>query len=397
MRESQALAGLKVIDAATLFAGPLAGMLLGDFGADVTKIEHPRGDPARHHGASKDGISLWWKMFGRNKASVTLNLGTSEGQDLFRRLSRTADVVIENFRPGTLEKWGLGYEELSKENPRLILLRVTGFGQFGPYAKRPGFGTLAEAMSGFASMTGPADGPPTLPPFGLADGITGIAAAFAVMCAIRARNATGRGQVVDIALIEPILTVLGTQPIMYDQLGLIQQRCGNRSSANAPRNTYQTADGRWLAISTSSSSVAERLMRLVGWPEVVNEPWFATASGRVRHVDELDRRVGDWIRTRPAADVIRAVEQAEAAVAPVYDITDIFQDEHFAALDSITRVADPDLGQVRMQNVMFRLSQTPGRISFAGKQLGADNERILVEQLGVALEDLPRLRAEGVI
>lgn len=397
MRESQALAGLKVIDAATLFAGPLAGMLLGDFGADVTKIEHPRGDAARHHGASKDGISLWWKMFGRNKSSVTLNLRTSEGQSLFRRLSRTADVVIENFRPGTLERWGLGYDELSKENPRLILLRVTGFGQFGPYAKRPGFGTLAEAMSGFASITGPADGPPTLPPFGLADGITGIAAAFAVMCAISARNATGRGQVVDIALIEPILTVLGTQPIMYDQLGLIQRRCGNRSSANAPRNTYQTADGRWLAISTSSLSVAERLMRLVGWPEVVEEPWFATASGRVQHVDELDRRVADWIRVRPAADVIRAVEEAEAAVAPVYDITDIFQDEQFAALDSITRVADPDLGQVRMQNVMFRLSQTPGRINFAGRQLGADNERILVEQLGVALEELPRLRAEGVI
>lgn len=397
MAEGGALSGLRVIDAATLFAGPLAGMLLGDFGAEVLKVEHPQGDPARNHSGTKDGVSLWWKMFGRNKTALSLNLGRPDGQRIFRDLAANSDVVIENFRPGTLERWGLGYEELSRNNPGLILLRVTGFGQFGPYARRPGFGTLAEAMSGFAAITGPADGPPTLPPFGLADGITAISAAFAVLAAVQARSKTGRGQVIDIALIEPILTVLGPQPILYDQLGQVQQRRGNRSVANAPRNTYRTRDGKWLAISTSSKSIAERLMRLVGWPEIVSEPWFATASGRVEHVDALDARVADWVSARDAAEVIKAVEEAEAAVAPVYDIVDIFQNEQFRALNSIATVQDDELGPLRMQNVMFRLSDTPGAIRHAGRPIGADNEKIYSGELNLSPEELKRLRDEGTI
>src|SRR5690606_5390087 len=251
------LTGIRVLDVATLFAGPLAATLLGDFGAEVVKIEHPRGDPVRGHGAQRDGVGLWWKMLGRIKKSVTLYLGSERGQEIFRQMAAEADVVIENFRPGTLERWGLGYEELSAINPRLVLARVTGFGQFGPYAQRPGFGTLAEAMSGFAAVTGEPDGPPTLPPFGLADGIAALATSFAVMTALRARDAPGRGQQVDMAIIEPILTLRGPQIIAYDQLGELQTRMGNRSVNNAPRNVYRTADGGWVAVSTSAQSVAE--------------------------------------------------------------------------------------------------------------------------------------------
>ena len=391
------LAGLRVIETATLFAGPMAGMLLGDFGADVIKLEHPTGDAVRHNGINKKGVPLWWKTIGRNKRPITLDLGEPDGQAVFKELVRTADVVIENFRPGTLEKWGLGYDTLSAINPRLILVRVTGFGQFGPYAKRPGFGTLAEAMSGFASITGEPDGPPTLPSFGLADGITGISAAYATMVALHDRERTGLGQVVDIALIEPILTVLGAQPIMYDQLKMIRKRTGNRSAQNAPRNTYKTADGRWLAISTSSRSIAERLMTLVGWPEATKEPWFATAKGRHEHEEELDSRVAAWIAERPAAEVIKAMEEAQAAVAPIYDIADVFADPQYQALDTITTVEDEELGPVRMQNVIFRLSQSPGSIRMAGQPLGSANEDIYQGELGLSDERLAELRAKKVI
>ncbi|MEV4233182.1 CoA transferase, partial [Streptomyces bobili] len=275
------LAGLRVLDLATLFAGPLAATMLGDFGAEVIKIEHPsKPDPSRGHGPSKNGVGLWWKLLGRNKRAITLNLSRPGGRATLLRLAATADVIIENFRPGTLEKWDLGWEELSAANPRLVLTRVTGFGQFGPYAHRPGFGTLAEAMSGFASITGEPDAPPTLPPFGLADSIAALATAYAVMTALAARDRTGEGQVVDMAIIEPILTVLGPQPLWYDQLGYVQERTGNRSANNAPRNTYRTADGTWVAVSTSAQSVAERVMRLVGRPELIDEPWFATGAGR---------------------------------------------------------------------------------------------------------------------
>lgn len=391
------LAGLKVIDTATLFAGPLAAMLLGDYGADVLKVEHPRGDPARTHGPSKDGIPLWWKMLSRNKRAITLYLGAPEGQELFLRLVRDADVLIENFRPGTLERWDLGYERLSALNPGLVLVRVTAFGQFGPYAGRPGFGTIAEAMSGFAAITGPADSPPTLPPFGLADGIAGLAATSAALMALTARGRTGRGQVVDLALIEPILTVLGAQAVIYDQLGIVQQRGGNRSVKNAPRNTYRTADGKWVAISTSAHSVAERVMTLVGWPEVTKEPWFRTADGRVKHVDALDAKVAAWIGARPMDEVIRAFEAAEAAVAPIYDIADVFKDAQYQALASITPVPDPDLGVLRMQNVIFRMSETPGSIRSTGRKLGEDNDAVYRGQLGLGAAEIAALKAKGVI
>jgi len=391
------LQGIKVLDLATLFAGPLAATMLGDFGADVIKIEHPKGDPVRTHGHVKNGINLWWKMIGRNKRAITLNLSRPEAQAILLDLAAQADVLIENFRPGTLEGWHIGPAELLARNPRLVIARVTGFGQEGPYRRRPGFGTLAESMSGFAAMTGPADGPPTLPPFGLADGITALATSSAVMMALRHRDLVGEGQVIDMAIIEPILTILGPQATWFDQLGVVQERTGNRSVNNAPRNTYKTADGKWVAISTSAQSIAERVMRLVGHPEVIAEPWFKSGADRAKHADVLDQMVGDWIGRHPMHKVMEEFEAAEAAVAPIYDIRDVLADPQYKALDSITTVPDEELGPIRMQNVMFRLSATPGRIRFAGRKVGADTEAVLSEWLGIDQARVAELRVQGAL
>ncbi|MFM9367316.1 CaiB/BaiF CoA transferase family protein [Streptomyces sp. Da 82-17] len=391
------LNNLRVLDLATLFAGPLAATMLGDFGAEVIKVEHPRRpDPSRGHGPAKDGVGLWWKLLGRNKRTVTLDLSTDGGRATLLRLAADADVVIENFRPGTLERWGLGWDELSAANERLVLARVTGFGQFGPYSHRPGFGTLAEAMSGFAAITGEPDGPPTLPPFGLADSIAGLATAYAIMTALAARGATGRGQVVDMAIIEPILTVLGPQPLWYDQLGFVQPRTGNRSTNNAPRNTYRTADDRWVAVSTSAQSVAERVLHLVGRSDLIDEPWFATGTDRAAHADVLDAAVGDWIAERTRDEVIAAFEKAEAAIAPIQDVRDVLADPQYAALDSVTTVDDPELGAIRMQNVLFRLSATPGAIRWPGRPHGADTDAVLAE-LGLDDEEIAVLRKSGAV
>ena len=390
------LEGVRVLDLSRLLPGGFCSLLLADFGAEVLKVEHPRGDPSRTHGYSKDGVGLWWKMLGRNKKCVTLNLSKPEGQEIFEKLASDADVIIESFRPGTLERWNLGYERLSRINPGLVLARITGFGQFGPYKNRPGFGTLAESMSGFAHITGQPDGPPTLPPFGLADGIAALATAVATLTALRARDATGKGQIVDLAIIEPIFTVLGPQPIVYDQLGIVQKRSGNRSVNNAPRNTYGTKDGKWVAISTSAQSIAERVMRLVGHPEYIDEPWFQKGSERAKHADELDEAVGSWIAERTRDEVMEAFEEAGAAIAPIYSIADIMEDPQYKALDSIITVDDPELGPVKMQNVLFRLSESPGEVRWSGPRQGEHNEEVY-GRLGIGNDELEKLSEKGVV
>lgn len=397
LNQKSVLGGIRVLDVSTLFAGPFLATILGDFGADVIKLEHPRGDPARGHGLQKNGVPLWWKMLNRNKRTVTLYLGDPRGQRIFRRLAEQADVVIENFRPGTLEKWGLGWDDLHELNPRLILARVTGFGQFGPYSTRPGFGTIAEAMSGFAHITGSPDGPPTLPPFGLADGTTALTGATAVMMALYHRDARGgEGQMIDLAIIEPILSILGPQPTVYDQLGVIQGRTGNRSVNNAPRNTYLSRDGRWIAVSTSAQSIAERVLTLVGRPDLTKEPWFSSGHERAKHADLLDGVVAAWIAERTADEVIASFEQAGAAAIPIYDVSDVMADPQYQALGTIAEVPDPELGSVKMQNVLYRLSATPGEIRHAGRPLGADTAEVLAG-VGVGAAELEALRRDGVV
>ncbi len=392
------LAGMRVVDASTILAGPLACQILGDFGAEVVKIEHPTaGDGMRGHGPSKAGTPLWWKEISRNKRTVGLSLSTPQGAALFLRLVATADVVVENFRPGTLERWGIGPERLHEVNPGLVLARITGFGQTGPYAARAGFGTLAEAMSGFAHLTGQADGPPTLPAFGLADSICGIAASSAISMALLARERNGGlGQVLDLSLLEPIMAAVGPGPTAYQQLGTIGSRHGNRSTNNAPRNAYETCDGHWVAVSTSAQAIAERVLRLVGHPEVITEPWFASGHTRAEHADLLDEYVGGWIAVRTRSEVVEAFTAAGAAIAPIYSARDLVEDPHVRETAMLTEVPDDELGPVLQHNVMWRMSRTPGRVRFTGRTLGADTDAVLGE-LGVPADEIDQLRHQEVI
>jgi crotonobetainyl-CoA:carnitine CoA-transferase CaiB-like acyl-CoA transferase len=377
------LAGLKVIDCATVFAGPLSAMVLGDFGADVIKIEHPDGDALRKMGAAKDGHGLWWKVTGRNKRAIVLDLHDGDGKDVFKALVKDADVLVENFRTGTLERWGLGWETLSEINPRLVMLRVTGFGQTGPYKHRAGFGTIAEAFSGFAHVTGDAHGPPTLPPFGLADGVAAYHGVFAIMFAIYERDVqgSGKGQYIDLSLYEPLFSLLGAQASTYDQTGVIQNRTGNRSVNNAPRNAYKTKDGRWVALSAAAPSITRRVLELTGGKAVAEDPRFATNMGRVQHVEEVDGIVGGWIGRHTLAEVLDAFDKAEAAIGPVYDVAQILEDPQYQARDSVTTIADKDLGPLRMQNVFPRLSRTPGRIKHGGPRIGEHSRDVLQEMM----------------
>ncbi len=389
------LAGVRVVDCSTVLAGPLACQVLGDFGADVIKVEHPTaGDPLRTHGASREGVGLWWSMVGRNKRSLGLDL--HEGGEVFRALVATADVLVENFRPGTLERWGLGPDVLAEINPGLVMVRVTGFGQTGPSAARPGFGTLAEAMSGFAAITGEPDGPPTLPPFGLADSIAGLTGAISALMGLYHRDAKGgTGQVVDLAILEPLITVLGHQATAYQQTGYAQGREGNRSRNNAPRNAYRTKDGSWVAVSASATSVAERILRLVGRDDLVDQPWFASGMARAEH-EEVDAAVADWIADRTRDEVLDAFTAADAAIAPVYDIADLLDDPHVQAREVFVDVPHPVLGPVTQQNVLFRMSATPGEIRHAGRALGEDTDEVLSE-LGFSAERIAELKDRGTV
>ncbi|MSP96003.1 MAG: CoA transferase [Betaproteobacteria bacterium] len=403
MSAAPPLSGIRVIDAASIFAGPLIASLMGDFGADVIKIEHPSGDALRKTGYLKDGAPLWWKVVSRNKRCITLDL--KKGQEIFKRLVKDADVLIENFRPGTLEKWGIGWEVLSALNPRLVMVRVTGFGQTGPYKDRPGFGTLAEAISGFAHVTGSPDGPPTLPPFGLADGVAAHYGTFATMFALYERDAvgksgakgSGKGQFIDLSIYEPIFALLGYQPTVFDQLGIVQNRTGNRSVSNAPRNAYQTRDGRWVALSAAAPAIRDRVLTLTGGAAFAADARFATAAGRLKHNDEIDAVVGGWIARRDLNEVIATFEQVEAAIAAVYDIEQIFADPHYQARADLIEVPDDELGKVKMQNVFPFMSRTPGSVRHAGPPLGAHTEEVLCGELGLSRAELASLKQQGTV
>jgi formyl-CoA transferase len=394
------LNGLTVIDCGQVIAGPTLAMLLGDFGADVIKVEQPgTGDPVRQFGKARNGASLFSKLLSRNKRSITLNLREPRGQDLLVRLieATRADVLVESFRPGTFERWGLGYERLSAAAPGLVLARLSGFGQEGPYAGRPGFGTLAEAMSGFADMTGEPDGPPTLPPFPLADNCAALYGAFGVLAALRARERRGgRGQVIDISLVESLTAILGIYFVEYDQLGEVPRRRGNRTSS-APRNTYRTRDGRWVAIAASTQSIAERLFGAMGRPEVLAEPRFKTNHDRVEHVEEIDEIVGAWVAGHTRDELVAMLVEAEVAVAPVANVADLVADPQLEARRTLIRIADSELDRVLMPDVQPRLSATPGGVRSAGPALGASTDEILGKVLGLTAGEIEDLRGAGIV
>jgi crotonobetainyl-CoA:carnitine CoA-transferase CaiB-like acyl-CoA transferase len=382
-RAAGPLDGIRVVDAASVYAGPLIAALMGDFGADVVKVEHPEGDALRSWGWRKQDESLWWTFAGRNKRSVTLLLSHPDGAAALRRLITTADVIVENFRPGTLERWGLAPEVLLGLNPRLVIVRVSGFGQSGPYRSRPGFGTLAEAISGFAATNGEAGGPPLLPQWPLADGAAGLAGAFAAMLALRHAERTGCGQVVDLSIYEPLLWILGPQTTAHQQLGLTPTRQGNTTDFNVPRGCYQTADGKWVALSGATVVAARRLMNSIGRGDLAAATWFETFDGRRAHRAELDAALAGWIGAHDLDSVLSEFQRADATVAPVYDAADIAADPHFRQRGTITEVPHPAWGSVVMQGLIAHLSQTPGRVRSCGPGLGEHNEEILVGELGL--------------
>lgn len=374
------LSGIRVLDLSSLYAAPLIATNLGDFGAEVIKVEHPRGDDARRWGLSKDGVPLWWKVISRNKRVIALDLNLESDQAIARELATQADVLIENFRPGRMEAWGLGPDELAALNPRLVFVRVSGFGQTGPRKSQPGFGTLAEAFSGFAYITGWPDGPPTLPPFGLADGIAGLTGTFAAMIALYWRDVQGggEGQVIDLSLYEPLFSILGPQLAEYQHLGVVQERHGNRSARTSPRNTYATKDGNWVAVSGGTQQIANRIFAAIERPELADDPRFADAGGRRANADELDALVGDWISTHTLTQVLDAFAEAQAPVAPVQSAAQILTDPHYRERGSIVEAPDPDLGTIAMSAIVPRLSRTPGAIRHTGPTaIGADTEEVL--------------------
>jgi len=396
------LAGLRVLDLSRLVAGNMLTMVLADFGADVIKVEQPGvGDPLRAW--KSGGLDLWWRVYGRNKRSITLNLAQPAGRDLLLRLLPSADLFVESFIPGTLEEWGLGPEVLRGGNRRLVVVRISGWGQEGPYRHRPGFGTFVEAMSGFAAMTGPAEGPPTLPPVPLADMSAALYGAAAALITLRHRDQSGEGQIIDLSLLEPLFSLLGPLAAEYRLIGQVRERIGNRSYNSAPRNTYRTRDGQWVAISASTPPMAARFFQAIGRADLLAEERFATNEARVRHVDELDRHVATEIARYTLAELLERFETHKVGAAPVYDISQLLEDPQVVARRVVVDVSAAGLasgagsGVTPMHDVIPRLLGTPGRIRWAGPPLGAHNAEVFLKELSLPEAEVRRLHEEGVL
>ncbi len=393
------LTGLRVVDAATLAAGPLVATAMGEFGAEVIKVEQPGvGDPLRTWGDRKDEIGLVWKSVSRNKRCVTMDLRQPEGQELFHALLDVSDVLVINNRPSALVKWGIDYESVHRAHPDIVMLHVSGYGRGGPKSDSPGFGTLAEAMSGFAHLTGLPDGPPTLPPFMLADGVAALAATYAVMMALYHRDVHhGGGQLVDINLIEPLARLIESSTLAYDQLGIVTGRVGNRFDASAPRNAYRTADGRWVAISSASPNIAARVYRAIDRPDLAENPDYVDPIPRQQRALEVDELVANWISQRTLDDAMAVFEAAEVAATPIYDAQQLLADEHLRARGAFVQMDDPDLGPMTVHAPVAVLTETPGRITHLGRHLGADNDAVLGDLLGIGPDRRAALRAAGII
>ncbi len=387
------LADLRVIDLSRLVAGNILSLQLADFGAEVVKIEDPdKGDPLRAW--RTEGLSLHWKVYARNKKSVALSLRDPDGIALVRELLATADVMIENFRPGTLEEMRLAPDTLLAENPKLIVVRISGFGQDGPYRERPGFGSLVEGMSGFAAMNGYADRAPVLPPLALADMIAGLYGAYAVMIARREVECGGKGQVIDLPLLDPIISILGPQAALYRATGKLPARTGSRSQTTSPRNVFRTRDGRWIAISASIQTMAARLFRAVGRPEMIDDPRFATNTARVQNAEECELPIADFIAARDFDDVMAVFEREEITAAPVYDVDQLLDDPHVIAREIFSDLPDGDMERIPMHAVVPRLGRTPGAIRSPAPALGEHTREVLAPLAG---DGLNALAARGVV
>ncbi|MDP3250366.1 MAG: CoA transferase [Hydrogenophaga sp.] len=393
------LKGLRILDLSTVIAGPWASTLLADLGADVLKVEMPgTGDPLRALPPYKEGVPLWWKAANRNKRGITLDLRREEGRELLGRMLPEHDVIVENFRPGTLDRWNITKEWLHGINPRLIILRLTGFGQTGPYRNRPGFARVFEAMTGFTNICGEPDRPPLHLGFPVADAVGGLFGALGILSALyhQRQNGETRGQEIDCSMMESMFRVLDFLPIEYDQLGVVRQRSGNTSQYAAPGNVYKTADGRWASIAASTQRIYERLCAALGRVDLVSDPRFATNRERVAHRAELDAILSSEISRYRIDELDRMLEAHEVGFSPIYDIADIFKDAHYAARNAIVSVPDAELGTVRMQSVVPAFSDTPCAVRQAGPSLGQHNADVF-RQLGLTDAQMEGLRAAGVI
>lgn len=373
------LDGIRVLDLSRLVAGNMATLLLGDYGADVIKIEHPeKGDDLRRWRAA--GVETFWKIYGRNKRSLALDIRKGDGRKNFERLLTTADVLVENFVPGTLEKWGFGEAELLAINPDLVILRISGWGQTGPHRDRPGFGTLVEAMSGFAHLNGFPDRPPALPPLAMADMVAGLYGAFAVLAAVRVvETGKGRGQSIDLSLFEPMLSLVASEAVKHRVTGTVTMRSGNQAPHTAPRNVYQCADGGYIAVSGSMQSMAERILETIGRPELVTDPRFATNDARVDNRDELDAIISTYIGARTLGETFATFEAAGVPCAPVYSMDQLVADDYVIGRGAITELDDRDLGSIPMHEIVPRLGNTPGGFRYPAPRLGEHTEEILAE------------------
>jgi formyl-CoA transferase len=393
------LTGLRVIEMGSLIAGPFCGQILGDFGAEVIKLEDPGvGDPMRQWGRSKPkGHSPWWPVIGRNKKSVTLNLRTEEGRDLARALIARADVVVENFRPGTLEGWGLGYEALSALNPGLVMARVSGFGQTGPSSHKAGYALIGEAMGGLRHITGEPDRNPARAGISIGDSLSGLNAALGVMMALHARQRTGRGQVVDAAIYESVLTVMENLITEYDLTGYIRERSGAVLPGIAPSNVYPTLSGELILIGANQDTLFRRLCDLMGRPDLADDVRYRDHAARGAHQGELDARIAAWTADHAIEDLLPRLEAAGIATGRIYRAPDMLVDPQFIARDSIVTVPHPVFGQVKMQNAFPRLTETPGGVRWPGPALGEHTEAVLAGVAGLSAEAIAGLRGRGVI
>jgi crotonobetainyl-CoA:carnitine CoA-transferase CaiB-like acyl-CoA transferase len=390
------LDGIRVVDLSRLVAGNAVSSQLADFGAEVLKIEDPeKGDPLRAW--QTDGVSVHWKLYARNKKSVALSLREPKGRELLLDLAAGSEVLIENFRPGTLEKMGIGPEVLHARNPRLIIVRVSGWGQDGPYRDRPGFGTLVESMSGYAARTGFADREPVLPPTALADMVAGLYGAFSVMVALRRVEVEGgAGQVVDLPLLDPLFSFIATEAPVYNLTGGIRPRTGSRSETTSPRNVFRTKDGRYIGISASIQAMSERLFRAIGHEDMLVDPRFRTNTDRVRNAEDCEKPIVDFIAARTLDENMTAFSAAEVTAAPVYDIDQFLADPHVIEREIVVDVPDAQTGSITMHNIIPRLSDTPGRLRRPAPQIGEHTAEIL-GQLGIEPGRLEQMAAEGII
>lgn len=393
-----ALAGLRVLDLSSVLAGPLVARFLADFGAEVVKVEHPRsGDPSRAMGWQVGGASLWWATLNRSKLSITLDLSRDRGAELCRALARQCDVVVESFRPGTLERWGLGPDVLLSDNPRVVIVRVSGYGQTGPDAGRPGFGTLAEARSGWAARQGREGDPPQLPAAALADELAGAYGAIGALVALLGVQRGGPGQVVDVSLLEPLVALLGPLPALVARTGTEPPRMGNRLPFSAPRGAYRAADGRWLALSGTAQAAARRLLLAIGGPALADDPRFATPAARLTHADDLDAVITSWVGSRSRDAALEELLGADVAAAAVQTTSEVLVDPQLSARGALVDVRDEALGSVTMTAPLPQLSATPGAVRWTGQPAGSANAQIFGGWLGLPDEELAELAADGVI